>query len=336
MNFYVYAGNDAVNNVDPSGHIFWYLAAAGAFAAADLAFQLGNNNHNLDCVDWGEVAEAGLFGLGIGELAAGAFAVEGAGALEAAEAEEACAGGACEGGACFAPETKVATADGEVAIADIKVGDKVWSKDETTGETTLEVVARRYVTPNEQLLDLDVSADGREELIRATPAHPFWVDGQGWTSAGDLRAGDQFDLRSGKHAVLARIEKETRRSSVYNLEVAGSHSYFVGDDGVWVHNGCGGAAASDPVGGRGQQNSWPNPDAPQPRNDPANIGGQDFSGHAVDRMQERGIPPSAVLNAIENGEASPGKIPGTTDYWDPVNEIKVVTNSGNGTVITLW
>ncbi|MEW8000854.1 MAG: RHS repeat-associated core domain-containing protein [Candidatus Thiodiazotropha endolucinida] len=35
-------------------------------------------------------------------------------------------------------------------------------------------------------------------------------------------------------------------------------------------------------------------DVRSPQNKPTNIGGRDYSGHAVDRMQGRGIPPSVV------------------------------------------
>jgi len=30
-----------------------------------------------------------------------------------------------------------------------------------------------------------------------------------------------------------------REARVFNFEVEGDHTYFVGDDGVWVHNACG-------------------------------------------------------------------------------------------------
>jgi RHS repeat-associated protein len=95
-------------------------------------------------------------------------------------------------------------------------------------------------------------------------------------------------------------------------------------------------SASTPVGGRGQKNSWPNPDSPKPRNAPTTIGGRDYSGHAIDRMQERGIPPSAVENAIQHGNATPGENPGTTNFADQVNNINVVTDTSTGRVITVW
>ena len=68
-------------------------------------------------------------------------------------------------------------------------------------------------------------------------------------------------------------------------------------------------------------------------NKPATIGGRDYTGHGLDRMQGRGIPPSAVEEAIQNGKSSPGNQPGTTVHtgWDGVT---VVTGEG-GRVITV-
>lgn len=51
-------------------------------------------------------------------------------------------------------------------------------------------------------------------------------------------------------------------------------------------------------------------------NEPTNIGGRDYSGHALDRVQGRGVPPSAVEGAIQNGQMSPGNTSGTTVYID--------------------
>lgn len=68
-------------------------------------------------------------------------------------------------------------------------------------------------------------------------------------------------------------------------------------------------------------------------NSPTTIGGRDYSGHAQDRMQGRGVPPSAVEEAIKNGtpEASRG---GTTVYTDKKNGVQVVVNA-NGKVVTV-
>ena len=69
------------------------------------------------------------------------------------------------------------------------------------------------------------------------------------------------------------------------------------------------------------------------RNTATTIDGQSYSGHALDQMQNRGLMPSVVGNTIKNGETFPSR-PGTTGYYDPVNNVRVITNSNTGTVIT--
>ena len=60
--------------------------------------------------------------------------------------------------------------------------------------------------------------------------------------------------------------------------------------------------------------------------------GRDYSGHAFDRMQERGVTPSVVENAIKNGERTLGNQPGTA--VNVFEGVKVVAND-NGGVITV-
>lgn len=70
-------------------------------------------------------------------------------------------------------------------------------------------------------------------------------------------------------------------------------------------------------------------------NTPATILGRDYTGHALDQMQGRGIYPSVVQNTINNGIPSAGNTPAETVYYDPVNNISAVVNSQNGTVVTV-
>jgi hypothetical protein len=69
-------------------------------------------------------------------------------------------------------------------------------------------------------------------------------------------------------------------------------------------------------------------------NPPSNIGGRDYTGHSLDQMQGRGLTPSVVENTIQSGQAIPGKIPGTTAYYDNINNVTVITDTGSGRVIT--
>ena len=70
------------------------------------------------------------------------------------------------------------------------------------------------------------------------------------------------------------------------------------------------------------------------RNEPSLIYGRKYTGHALDRMQDRGFMPSVIENIINKNQALPGSFPGTLEYYDAVNKVKVVVNK-NGQVITI-
>jgi hypothetical protein len=70
------------------------------------------------------------------------------------------------------------------------------------------------------------------------------------------------------------------------------------------------------------------------RNVPGEVNGRPYSGHAFDQMQNRGIMPSAVDNAVQHGSVFPTKA-GTTGYYDAANNIRVIVNSATNKVITV-
>jgi hypothetical protein len=70
-------------------------------------------------------------------------------------------------------------------------------------------------------------------------------------------------------------------------------------------------------------------------NAPTTIGGRPYSGHAIDRMQQRGIPPSVVENTIQHGHVGPGSTPGTVVHYDPVNNVSVVVDPATRRVVTV-
>jgi RHS repeat-associated protein len=91
-----------------------------------------------------------------------------------------------------------------------------------------------------------------------------------------------------------------------------------------------GRPASSPQGRLGQPIEY------EPgTNAPTTIDGRDFTGHSLDQMQGRGIPPSAVENTIQQGNSAPGNVPGRTVYYEPVNNLSAVTDSSSGRVITV-
>jgi hypothetical protein len=93
--------------------------------------------------------------------------------------------------------------------------------------------------------------------------------------------------------------------------------------------------ASTPVGRRGNPLNVAVPEGRTALNSPTTINGRQFSGHAIDRLQGQGIPPSVVEGAIRPGNAIPGKVAGTTAYYDSANNITVVTDTASGRVVTV-
>jgi RHS repeat-associated protein len=145
--------------------------------------------------------------------------------------------GACP---CFAAGTLVATARGPVPIEALRPGEFVTSRDETTGETTTRPISQVFVTPDKEVLDLSFAhLDGTFETITATPGHPFWVEGTGWVEARDLALGAPVQTAESGLATLSATLSREERTTVYNLEVEGTHTYFVGETKAWVHNACG-------------------------------------------------------------------------------------------------
>ncbi|WP_245594143.1 DUF4258 domain-containing protein [Acidiphilium angustum] len=89
------------------------------------------------------------------------------------------------------------------------------------------------------------------------------------------------------------------------------------------------------VSGR-RGNQLENPKYQRSRNPPVTINGREFSGHALDQMQNRGIPPSAVENAIKPGNLfSTNEAKGTYGYFDKSNDLRVITNIQSGRVVTV-
>ncbi|WP_162286324.1 DUF4258 domain-containing protein, partial [Pantoea stewartii] len=93
-------------------------------------------------------------------------------------------------------------------------------------------------------------------------------------------------------------------------------------------------SATLPMGSKRNPMNQPNNPSYQPvRNQPGTISNREYSGHALDRMQDRGITPSVVENAIKNGKSTPSR-GGTTVHFDSESKVSVVTNE-SGKVVTV-
>uniref|UniRef100_UPI0036700CCA polymorphic toxin-type HINT domain-containing protein n=1 Tax=Paenibacillus farraposensis TaxID=2807095 RepID=UPI0036700CCA len=133
---------------------------------------------------------------------------------------------------CFTAGTKVQTDEGEKNIEDIKVGDRVLSKDEATGEVAYKEVTATFNHQTDEIYNIHVG--GQE--IESTFNHPFYVKDKGWTFVKDLKVGDLLVQSDGNTLKVDSIELEHKHVTVYNMTVDEFHTYFVSDLGIWVHN----------------------------------------------------------------------------------------------------
>ena len=140
------------------------------------------------------------------------------------------------GNVCFVAGTMIAAATGQIAIEIIEVGDYVWALDTETGEKALKPVVNVFVNEASELVHVFTAND---EII-CTNEHPFYSPVKGWVSACQLRAGDILVLLNGEYIIVEWVQHEILESpvKVYNFEVEDFHTYFVGDDGILVHNTC--------------------------------------------------------------------------------------------------
>jgi len=165
-------------------------------------------------------------------------------------------------------------------ISELKVGDEVlswaeWTKSESSdGRFTYEKVTDLMSSFHRQVLVHLALSDGT--ALTATDGHPFRTP-EGWRDAALLKAGDKLLYQDKSTAglqsmVIANAWTEEKVVPVFNIEVAHSHTFFVGEDGIIVHN----AQPKPPRGPVGTPNTFPSANTRKKANDMAkNMGGID-------------------------------------------------------------
>ncbi|MDH5268546.1 MAG: Hint domain-containing protein, partial [Candidatus Krumholzibacteria bacterium] len=134
--------------------------------------------------------------------------------------------GACGGGrGCFIGGTPVQTPGGEVAIEELREGDRVIGRN-ADGKITVNEVVRTYHTLAVAYLVINGE-------LSVTGTHPFLV-GSNWVEAGDLRVGDTLVRSDGTTVLIDSVEPIGFGVRAYNITVSGNHTFFA--DGILVHN----------------------------------------------------------------------------------------------------
>ncbi|MGI5190734.1 polymorphic toxin-type HINT domain-containing protein [Promicromonospora sp. CA-289599] len=233
---------------------------------------------------------------------------------EVADAAGMCKGGMCDVpfGTCFVAGTLILTEDGLKPIEEIQVGDKVWAKDLDTGENELRTVDKTFVRQAPELLSLTIAAS----VLTTTEDHPFWVEGKGWTRAGDMAIGDVLVTPDGT-VTLDAVRPEHSPAIVYNFRVPGVHTYYAlaGSTPVLVHNANYGNFVPSPKHGKTQRgNAAPGPTNGQGSLDMSvGIGPNTTRRVGVDKENDEFV----VFDETHDGK---GEFHGHVRTWDGLNQ----------------
>jgi hypothetical protein len=100
-----------------------------------------------------------------------------------------------------------------------------------TGNVALKEV---YNTVTRQLDHLDRLIIGSDTIF-TTDDHPFFVNNS-WVPAAQLQVGDSLKLLNGHKIMLSEKVRIDTLVTVYNFAVSDYASYYVGEQGILVHN----------------------------------------------------------------------------------------------------
>lgn len=130
-------------------------------------------------------------------------------------------------------------------IIELKVGDEVlswaeWKKPEDA--QSYERITDVFITPNKQRTTVKITLEDGKTLTQ-TDGHPLKT-ADGLRDAILLKKGGKLLLKDSANAAdkehevtIAELQRATETLTTFNLEVVHAHTYFVGTNGVLVHNG---------------------------------------------------------------------------------------------------
>jgi len=140
---------------------------------------------------------------------------------------------------CFAAGTLVWTPAGPVPIDDVDAGMVVLAMpdDGLASNPLTGTVSHQITIGHASLVLLTVRhEDGSTETIATTDEHPFHeAETASWTRADQLRPGARLSGLRGC-AEVVRVAYPQNQVPVYNLSIPGMPTYYIGNQGLWVHN----------------------------------------------------------------------------------------------------
>ena len=131
---------------------------------------------------------------------------------------------------CFGAGTPVHTLSGVQPIESLKEGDRVLTQDTKTGALSYKPILVVHRNPPSPTYRIALG----DETIVSSYFHRFWKAGQGWVMARDLEPGDRVRTLGGLVRVGSIDTADVQ--PVFNLDVADTADFFVGQQGALVHD----------------------------------------------------------------------------------------------------
>jgi len=136
------------------------------------------------------------------------------------------------GGGCFTGETQIKLASGLTTdIALVKPDTQILTrKSEKNDKLVLSTVQSVHTATVSGILIVN-------QNLKVTPDHKLWLNKR-WQPIGNAQIGDLLLDSQGKTITINSLEWQMGKTTVYNLELDGNHTFFAND--IWVHNQKGG------------------------------------------------------------------------------------------------
>jgi hypothetical protein len=128
-------------------------------------------------------------------------------------------------------------ATGTKEIERVEEGETIFAVPENDPEAKPRGFKVKRVFHNEPRPLLGVTINGK--VLYCTFEHRCYVRGKGWIPAKEMKPGDNLRAPSGEPVIVEAVEDTGITEAVFNLEIEGAHTYFVGTPGresVLVHN----------------------------------------------------------------------------------------------------
>lgn len=149
------------------------------------------------------------------------------------------------GASCFAPDTAILMADGRSKRLDeIATGDVVRSGTSARETATVAEIYRFHVNSVREVNFRRPGAALSTSVV-TTDEHVFWVDGQGWTMAAQLKPGDWLLTPDGGRTQVQSTRSVPGGREVFTLKLREDTAFYAA--GVLVHDMCGGMSPPDVV-----------------------------------------------------------------------------------------